>query len=408
MTQTQDPAPRAEPLLISEKRSPALHLNFLDGLRAITALYVVLHHAFRELPVNTNPYVKLVTYPFRFGGAGVAVFIVLSGFCLMIPVARNNSKLKDSTGKFLIKRAKRILPTYYLAMLFALIMFYTVVGNDTTTHWKGMGPVSYKDIITHILLIHNIFYDTSRTINYCFWSIAVEWYIYFLFPIIVFFWRKFNAVKTTLATVLIAALIQVFLSRFQENLNVKFISPIFIGLFGLGMFAAHVSFSNNKSLTFLKNFRYWPVVLLITFMLFLSGHFAHSFYQKIEGPLLTSGSLLPTIYTGLFASSLLIALSTNKLIGFRKFLSLKPLVSIGTFAYSIYLIHAPLIEVVMRYVILPLNMGIIANLIILTFAGGAFIITVSYGFYLIAEKPFLNTKRASATTSDAVQPLAVS
>ena len=74
-------------------------------------------------------------------------------------------------------------------------------------------------------------------------------------------------------------------------------------------------------------------------------------------------------------------------------LSWKPLAFLGTFAYSIYLIHAPLLQVLAVYVIPVFHVDKFASTMILIFGGGAVIVALSYVFFLLCEKPFLN-KRA--------------
>src|SRR5690349_12313140 len=58
-------------------------LPYLDGLRAIAALYVVIHH----LALHTHSITLYQSIPglglFAYGRLAVVLFIVLSGYCLM-------------------------------------------------------------------------------------------------------------------------------------------------------------------------------------------------------------------------------------------------------------------------------------------------------------------------------------
>lgn len=373
-----------------------LHLDYLDGLRAVTALYVVLHHAFREVDAKTGVLAKILTFPFRSGHNAVGVFIVLSGFCLMLPVARNSGVLKGGAGLFIAKRAKRILPTYYLAMLFSLILIRFLIDDNTTTYWKGVGPATNWDITSHLLLIHNLFYETSRKINYCFWSIAVEWDIYFLFPLLVISWKKLGAYTSTIMATLGALVLGAILIRTGFKLNFEAISIDYIALFALGMLAAHISFSGDSAVQKIRDFKYLPHLTVVLFLsTFVVDRFKHVF-SVIESPFYSSGLVIINFTTGIFACILLIAIANNRLPISGRILSSRPLVFIGTFAYSIYLIHAPLIEVFVRYFVQPLHLNPIASIAAITIIGIPFIIITSYLFYLLAEKPFLNTKKGSA------------
>jgi exopolysaccharide production protein ExoZ len=72
----------------------------IQYLRAFAALAVVLFHA-----------AERSGYAFAIGAAGVDVFFVISGFFMWVIVHRR----PVSAGRFLIERAKRIVPVYWLA-----------------------------------------------------------------------------------------------------------------------------------------------------------------------------------------------------------------------------------------------------------------------------------------------------
>src|SRR4051812_39337581 len=88
------------------------HLAFVDGLRGMAAMYVVLGHAYgytREwldpaLPGIARKLLKLIDQ----GHSAVAVFIVVSGFCLMMPLCKKNlAGPLGGNGRFLRRRATR-------------------------------------------------------------------------------------------------------------------------------------------------------------------------------------------------------------------------------------------------------------------------------------------------------------
>src|ERR1700678_2203642 len=74
-----------------------IHLGFIDALRALASLYVVIYHALGELEpykaglVAAHPrgyfvFSIIVVSFWRYGHIAVAIFIVISGFCLMLPL----------------------------------------------------------------------------------------------------------------------------------------------------------------------------------------------------------------------------------------------------------------------------------------------------------------------------------
>lgn len=65
-----------------------IRYDFLDGLRAILALYVVLGHAFRTVNNRDSEHVSHLFHIFGFAHYSVCLFIILSGFCLTLPTLK--------------------------------------------------------------------------------------------------------------------------------------------------------------------------------------------------------------------------------------------------------------------------------------------------------------------------------
>src|SRR5579885_3734779 len=105
-------------------------LSYVDGLRAIAVLSVVMEHV--------GSYIfKAGTIPgqiTRSGMHGVDIFFVISGFCLSYPVIgrmhERGSALFDAV-KYCARRAIRILPPYYLAICI-LAVGYAATGSALT------------------------------------------------------------------------------------------------------------------------------------------------------------------------------------------------------------------------------------------------------------------------------------
>ena len=105
-----------DPSAVSSAEPPkADRLPALDGMRAVACLLVLTYHSFQftglsgaELPWGLR---QLSLY----GNSGVDIFVVLSGFCLFLPVARSPRKFR--TRNFFMRRAKRIVPAYYASIV---------------------------------------------------------------------------------------------------------------------------------------------------------------------------------------------------------------------------------------------------------------------------------------------------
>ncbi|HEX8033216.1 MAG TPA: hypothetical protein VF510_05180, partial [Ktedonobacterales bacterium] len=81
---TPTPASNNNPTTSHTPHFPQQRLVFVDGLRALAALYVVVHHAWLEIwPVDYNRFpsgsLAVLTNWMGYGHFAVSVFIVLSG-----------------------------------------------------------------------------------------------------------------------------------------------------------------------------------------------------------------------------------------------------------------------------------------------------------------------------------------
>jgi peptidoglycan/LPS O-acetylase OafA/YrhL len=100
---------------------------------------------------------------------------------------------------------------------------------------------------------------------------------------------------------------------------------------------------------------------------------------------------------GFWASALLVYLATRPQSALHRLLSRQPLVWLGGFAYSIYLMHAPLIQVVWQYLLFPLRHDDTAMFVALALVGTPVIVANCFLFHVFCEKPFMrpNTRPTS-------------
>jgi peptidoglycan/LPS O-acetylase OafA/YrhL len=168
----------------------AKHLPFLDGIRGIAAIYVFLHHAV-AISISFDPLrgtKHLLLQWTQYGQIAVAIFIVLSGFCLMLPVADLQSNFRGGLPRFFYRRARRILPPYYAAMALSLFLIWMCGPLEPSRQ-----QLSHTTLIAHLLLLHNVNADWNHAINGPMWSVATEWQIYFVFALVLLpIQRKFG------------------------------------------------------------------------------------------------------------------------------------------------------------------------------------------------------------------------
>jgi peptidoglycan/LPS O-acetylase OafA/YrhL len=209
----------------------------LDGIRGLAALFVVLNHIFeRAWPgypgANHAPFWAA---GLLYGRGAVAVFIVLSGFSLGLGPARSGWRF-TSLATYAHRRAWRILPPYWAALGFSLVMTWSLLARPHLAVANG------KSVVVYGLLVQDIFSVGSP--NRTFWSIAIEAQLYVLLPLLLLLVRRVSAwamaglVAAIVVTIGVLgphlALMNTALVKFTPDLAVLFA----IGLLASGIVAA--------------------------------------------------------------------------------------------------------------------------------------------------------------------------
>lgn len=366
----------------SEKAAPSPHLNFLDGLRALAAIYVMLHHTWLTVYWNDRRPDHLTSILggwLNYGHFAVDFFIVLSGFCLMIPVARGDGSLLGGPTCFFKKRARRILPPYYAALALSLAFATTILSHKIETVWDYSLPLTRMGVVAHLLLLQNI--HRGMEINSVFWSIAVECQIYLLFPMIVVAWRILGWQKTAAATIVLSLVASFLL----QHTRLQGLTAHYLALFTLGMVGSVITFSDTPVMSRYRRSIPWKIISLALFALLILSTQLPGVFTKY----LTYVDLL----VGLFTTALIVAMAGDHRNWLYRILNWNPLVFVGTFSYSLYLLHMPLLQILWQYVLAPLHVPNLAKLFLLCLIGGPSVIFVCYLFFVAFERPFISRRR---------------
>src|ERR1017187_4549193 len=366
---------QATPLLGNIRYPTALpHYDFLDGVRAILALYVMAHHAWYTVFDYNGKSVSRYFSVLAHGHYAICFFMILSGYCLTLPTLRNGFSIVKGVRTFLKRRAWRILPPYYFALVLSLMLIGISIHKKTGTLWDTSIPVTHQGAVTHFLLIQNLVPGDILKINYVFWSISIEWQVYFFFPLLLLGWRLIGPISTTLAAILGSLVLEKGIDHYlpiTPNAN-------FLGLFALGMLAAQGSISRSA---IPDNYKKVPWTLIATFTCARFVALDRLHHQ-----------LTADVMFGCFASALLFIASRNPSGWLHGLFSSKPLVFVGSFSYSIYLIHAPLLQVLWQYPFSTLQSHVNVMCIVLIVVGGPTIVLMAYVFHLCCERPFLRMR----------------
>jgi peptidoglycan/LPS O-acetylase OafA/YrhL len=308
--------------------SPRQRLAGLDGLRGLAALFVVVNHvflrAFPGYPVDRAP---VWAAGFIYGRFAVVVFIVLSGFSLALSPARHGWKL-DGVSRFARRRAARILPAYWAALAFSLAVAWLIVPQP------GQGAPDAKSVVVNGLLVQNLV--GAPTPNRSFWSMAVEAQLYVLFPLLLLMVRRWGGIVMVATVTLVVATVGL-VSSHIARLDVFVIQspPDLAALFALGVLSAGIVVASGAR-------RSWPWagLALAAATPVLATIWWHGSVWTLDHLFWVDLALGPAI------ACLLAGLAVGHPAPLLRLLDARPMRSLGSSSYSLYLTHGPLVAVV--------------------------------------------------------------
>ncbi|NPT39244.1 acyltransferase family protein [Paraburkholderia xenovorans] len=158
----------------------------LDGLRAISMMLVVLFHytsyfssSLAELGGAWTGVVRIAST----GWIGVDVFFVISGFLITTTLLKRPVDSLASYSTFIRRRAVRLLPAYVASLL-----IFTLVALLSDPHDKVLGneyllwtfTASLQSLLGDRVALADQYFSMAH-----FWTLAVEWHFYLVFPLLV-------------------------------------------------------------------------------------------------------------------------------------------------------------------------------------------------------------------------------
>jgi len=154
-----------------------------DGVRALAALGVIVHHLFQKFQAGTqDPWLQDVHGVAIKGAAGVSVFFVLSGMLLSYPFWRAyfEKRPHPSIRHYVARRAARILPGFYAALAVSFVVSATIAANRGSHIAQPLRRLIAGATFTSEFHWVTFFPDDT---NGPLWSIGFEVFCYVLLPL---------------------------------------------------------------------------------------------------------------------------------------------------------------------------------------------------------------------------------
>lgn len=321
-------------------------LDFLDSIRGLAAIYVLIGHSrwllseqwsdFQIHKLQYNLFEQFLAYFFlffKYGHEVVIFFFILSGFVIHLKYAKrlkNNVDVKFDFLSYFRSRFYRIYPPYLFALILTyyfdkLVEFYnfSIYNHLTPTKLINISVFFNHDLKT---FIGNLFFLQGTFIpifgsNGPLWSLMYEWWFYMLYPFLYLLTKKNISIVYTM---IVGVSLIFFLGG---TTNIILIDKIFSYLFiwCLGVLVADIYVGR---IIINKKFFFPLIILLILIPL----------YPRFDIPQLFKDAITSVSLFGLFMLFFhLLERKSFVIILLERFSFL------GSFSYTLYVIHFPLL-----------------------------------------------------------------
>jgi len=353
---------------------PAKRSDSLDGLRGIAALAVLAFHVWlyaRLVPSTSMS--TLGDHAWDAGRLGLVLFFALSGYLLYGPWARAAlaGRSLPALKPYLVRRAARILPAYYLALLGTLILIGGAAGTP------GVRLPSAGELPLFIVFGQNFDGDTVMTFDPPTWTLAIEVTFYLALPLLGWLASRVAARRGSPLCVPLATIAAGLVwngAVYLIGLPLPFgkVLPAALPYFGAGMLAAVLAETRQPSPWASRGLVAGGVAAVLADVAIHSGPIG-------SGPLLFVSESLHDLPAALGFAAIVAAAAAYG----HRMLEWPPLVALGTISYGVYLWHVPLLLALRAAGALPLQ-PLLALPVVLAAA-----MAVASLSWLLVERPAL-------------------
>lgn len=336
-----------------------LHGRFtlIDALRGLAALWVAIHHFDRYGPLFPLADVWIPDFIEVFAGhgrRGVQMFFVISGFVIAYSI-RKAWVTPAYLGNFALRRSLRLDPPYWSIIFLSLLM-------DAFSPLFGVVPTALDNtpevgqVVAHVFYVQNILGYEDLSIG--FWTLCIEVQFYLLLVILMGVAQRMTGTgssrekgasgRSLLLLFGSLAVVSLFVFHPDHEAPLDFVSRIGENIASL--FGGEVHSQNDDWLLrffcmfFFGSLTWWT----------LEGRVAPVFYWTYVG-LMAMRLILDEFWDEDIAIDLIIALGTGLLIytagrlgRLETWGNWRALQFLGRISYSLYLIHFPVMWIIVN------------------------------------------------------------
>jgi peptidoglycan/LPS O-acetylase OafA/YrhL len=291
---------------------------WLDGLRAVAVVMVVVQHTFGAIPIDL-------------GFVGVGLFFGLSGYLITsLLLDERAARGRVSLSSFYLRRAARLLPALVLVLVACNALF--LLQGDLAPLRGSLAAITYTANYVQV-------FDANWLRAYGpTWSLAVEEHFYIMWPLVLLGVTGRFGLRTALKVTLSLCLVSLAWRAALAGMGARYL------LLGVGSVeradALLYGCASAIALRLGWRPRAWMLWIGIAAVAVSPIVFNHESY-----PTLVIGSAVVAIA----AAAVVAGMDFVAPAWLRRCLSLRPIVLIGVLSYGIYLWHGPLMRIVQNF-----------------------------------------------------------
>lgn len=294
-------------------------LAFIDNLKALACLMVLIHHlAFygpmSDVALQAIP--RTIDFFYEYGRMAVSVFLAIGGFLTGQKLSQGNLFAKKSVFELITEKYLRLVIPYLVAI--GLAISCSFIASYWMTHDSISALPEPTQLVSHLFFLQDILGHESLSAGL--WYVAIDFQLFAFSALLIFlverfspaYWSHIKTHRMSFALVILLALSSLFVFNLYEVLDVYFI--YFFAAYSLGFMGAWVIQERNPSL--------WLTLIALIVITAIYFHFRERL-----------------VFAGLTA----LVLSITRWFHWdQSRIWNNPLSRIGQRSYSIFLIHFPI------------------------------------------------------------------
>jgi len=291
--------------MISTAKYEPSRLDYIDSLRGISAMLVVLSHAFAAATHNS--------LNINLGQLGVFVFFMISGFVIPFSLKRSESPYR----RFLLSRFFRLYPAYWFSIALACGIWFIT----------GEHQPSLKNLAANATMLQMAI--GAPNLIGVYWTLFIE-LIFYASCIVLFSLGILDKPKRMIAVffVLCAASFAIALVRYFTHMKLPVAIPLALSLMYFGCVWRSAIVEKDLEASFFMR----SMLGCLTITALASCYLSYSWDTSLKEGWISSaiGYVISLIAFVIFTTRVKITLALP--------------VFLGAISYSLYLVHHPIIE----------------------------------------------------------------